>query len=110
MLNQSSIPKPKLDVVGLDKWVHFAFYLVLSALIWYETAENNLSNFKYFIWVFLIPSLYGGLIELIQLTLTSSRSAEWGDWIADITGSMIVYVCLIIYRYRNKKRQKKQAA
>lgn len=104
MLNQSSIPKPKLDVVGFDKWVHFVFYVVLSALIWFETKGIRLTNYKIFIWIFLIPSLYGGLIELVQLTVTNSRSAEWGDWIADIAGSFLAYLALIIYHNWHKKR------
>ena len=47
-------------------------------------------------WGFLLPALYGGAIELIQKYFTEVRSAEWGDWIADVLGSLCATLIVII--------------
>ena len=51
----------------------------------------------------ILPVLYGGVIELLQKFLFTSRSAEWGDWIADIAGSLTALLLAIICLRKRKK-------
>jgi hypothetical protein len=37
----------------------------------------------------IIGILIGGGIELLQFYLTNSRSAEWGDFFADVSGLFV---------------------
>lgn len=42
-----------------------------------------------FVYAVLLGSIYGGTIELLQKYIFTSRSAEWGDEAANITGCLI---------------------
>jgi VanZ family protein len=51
-------------------------------------------------WGLLIPVIYGGVIELLQKYYFPTRSAELGDWIADILGSLVATVIAVIFLRR----------
>jgi VanZ family protein len=34
---------------------------------------------------------HGGLVEVMQATLTTTRQGEWGDWIADALGLLLAW-------------------
>jgi VanZ family protein len=71
--------------LGIDKWVHFGLYFMLC-FAW--SFEN--SNFRNSMTLFLlIGVLIGGGIELLQFYLTNNRSAEWGDFFADVSGLFV---------------------
>jgi VanZ family protein len=74
-----------LEIPGLDKIVHTAMYFFLMSVI---IAEKRLYRFK-FPQIFrytLIPLLYGLSIELLQLLLTSTRSASIADALFNAAG------------------------
>ena len=58
-------------------------------------------------WGFIVPVIYGGVIELLQLHAFSQRSAEWGDWIADILGSLVATLLIIIFLKKRDYSKKK---
>ena len=71
--------------LGIDKWVHFVLYFLLCFAWSYEN-----SNFRNSMTLFLIIGVFiGGGIELIQLYFTNYRSAEWGDFFADVAGLFV---------------------
>ena len=75
----------KFGWLGIDKWVHFALYFLLCFTWSYEN-----SNFRNSMTLFLIIGvLIGGGIELLQLYITNYRSAEWGDFFADVSGLFV---------------------
>lgn len=95
--------------VGLDKLVHVAMYAVLTlALSWEahraakqpqvtspaapDSSKSNTQTLKLFCWVY--PIFLGGLMEVLQGTCTTYRSAEWLDLIADILGTAIVMLAV----------------
>ncbi len=71
--------------LGIDKWVHFGLYFMLCFAWSYEN-----SNFRNSMTLFLIIGVFiGGGIEIIQLYFTNYRSAEWGDFFADVAGLFV---------------------
>ena len=52
----------------------------------------------------VLPSCLGGILELVQAYLTTCRSGEWLDVIADTIGAVIGTVgCFIIGLIWNRK-------
>jgi VanZ family protein len=43
-----------------------------------------------------IAVLFGGAVEVLQGTVTISRSADWLDFLADIVGSLFVVTCALL--------------
>ena len=83
------IPDNPLSHVRLiDKWTHAVLYLVLGLLILTERLrtkkKTKLSSLIYWVWLF--PIAMGGIIEVLQATLTTNRSGDWLDFLADTAG------------------------
>ena len=105
----STIPVPEVkpleEVPLIDKWVHFLMYAALSASMWLDRKLLHLPiSASYFILTLLLPSLLGGLLELVQAYLTTCRSGEWLDAVADAIGAVIgTVVCYFISLIWEKK-------
>ncbi len=105
----STIPVPEVkpleEVPLIDKWVHFLMYAALSASMWLDRKLLHLPiSASYFILMLLLPSLLGGLLELVQAYLTTCRSGEWLDAVADAIGAVIgTVVCYFISLIWEKK-------
>lgn len=96
------LPVPEMKHIplfpGFDKIVHGAFYSVLTLLIVAESRRPWLA----FVW----SALWGGLIEILQAYCTHGlRSGEWGDWLADILGAMVVCGMYVLIGRRYEKSQ-----
>ncbi|MFM1808226.1 MAG: hypothetical protein RLZZ242_951 [Bacteroidota bacterium] len=76
---------------GFDKLVHFCFYLGFSVLLAQAFLEGFIELPKRVLqfWVFGYGLLYGGLIELAQMWLTTFRQADWNDFIANTIGVLV---------------------
>ena len=74
-----------------DKWTHMVMYGVLTLVIWLEYKRTHRQNnaWRLFIFAFLAPIAMGGILELMQAYLTTCRSGEWLDFVANTIG-----VCL----------------
>ena len=102
-----TIPETPLSSVRfIDKWTHSLIYLVLGLSISLEYIRTRKHPSPKFIvvWVWLIPVIMGGLIEILQSNCTSgNRSGEWLDFYADAIGSTIALVIgILLVRYRAK--------
>ena len=102
-----TIPETPLSSVRfIDKWTHSLIYLVLGISISLEYLRNKKHASPKFIvvWVWLIPIIMGGLIEILQSYCTNgNRSGEWLDFFADAIGSTIaVLIGILLVRYRAK--------
>ena len=102
-----TIPETPLSSVRfIDKWTHSLIYLVLGLSISSEYIRTTKYPSPKFIvvWVWLIPVLMGGLIEILQSNCTNgNRSGEWLDFFADAIGSTIALVIgILLVRYRAK--------
>lgn len=60
----------------------------------YERAHHpQASSWALFVYVGLLPSLMGGLIELLQAYCTGGRrSGEWLDLLADVVGAVLATI------------------
>ena len=102
-----TIPETPLSSVRfIDKWTHSLIYLVLGLSISLEYLRNTKQPSPKFIivWVWLMPIIMGGLIEVLQSYCTNgNRSGEWLDFFADAIGSTIaVLIGILLVRYRAK--------
>ena len=102
-----TIPETPLSSVRfIDKWTHSLIYLVLGLSISLEYLRNTKQPSPKFIivWVWLLPIIMGGLIEVLQSYCTNgNRSGEWLDFFADAIGSTIaVLIGILLVRYRAK--------
>ena len=87
MLWPLEAPPPAPD--GSDKVVHLIAFAALSFPL-ARTGRIGLLP------VFVGASAFGGLIELIQPSF--NRSADVGDWVADILGVVVGMICGLVYR------------
>lgn len=95
----SLMPFPEIkmaeDIPFVDKWVHFVMYGGVAFVIWIEMArrEKKKSNHKtlmqLLVWGLFFPAILGGVLELIQEYLTTTRSGEWLDFLADSIGAVL---------------------
>ena len=102
-----TIPETPLSSVRfIDKWTHSLIYLVLGLSISLEYLRNTKQPSPKFIivWVWFLPIIMGGLIEVLQSYCTNgNRSGEWLDFFADAIGSTIaVLIGILLVRYRAK--------
>lgn len=78
----------KVDIFNIsfiDKIVHFGMYCGFMSVIIFENRKSIKGNLQLFLTA-LIPFAYGILMELLQSTLTTSRSASFYDVLANSTG------------------------
>ena len=88
-----------MSTIYFDKWVHAGIFAVLSyAAGW----TWNISSLLKLSLVFLFSLSYGIIVELIQDHFVANRSFDWGDWVADGTGSVIG---LFVWRSRWQKNR-----
>ncbi|MDD4416259.1 MAG: VanZ family protein [Proteiniphilum sp.] len=108
ILGPGSIPDMPRGIQW-DKLAHFGMFFLLSAVSlydYYKMCNGNPLVLRWVFWGLILPVIYGGTIELMQKYIFTSRSAEWGDWIADILGSLAAMaVAIILLRTRKRKRK-----
>jgi VanZ family protein len=79
------IPGRMLEIPYIDKIGHFVMYSIFSAVLLLDSGKWQYAiSFHYFI--LLIPVIFGALMEVMQMTFTTSRKAEILDLVADIAG------------------------
>lgn len=89
-------PEVASDVPFFDKWAHFVMYGGLSFLLFLESHE--FLTLPLSILLLLYACLLGGLMELGQAYLTTYRSGEWLDFLADSVGAGLGGGLILAYR------------
>ena len=93
LLSLLPIPEIKLaeEVPLADKWTHMVMYGVLTLAIWfdYRRSHRQYNARKLLVFAFLAPIAMGGILELMQAYLTTCRSGEWLDFVANTIGVCI---------------------
>lgn len=116
---------PQVNVQFADKWAHWLMYgfltivmgiesahgnILLSAKVWKNPERREASQKKRgttpwrFLAIFFFSSLYGGLMELGQAYLTTSRHGDWLDVWANSFGALCALIFLLAYHFSVKKR------
>jgi VanZ family protein len=84
----SSETLEKVDIFNIsfiDKIVHIGMYFGFMSIIILEN-RKSIKKYRQLFLMALIPFLYGILMEVLQSTFTTSRSASVYDVIANSTG------------------------
>ncbi len=90
----STIPVPEVpgleNVRFIDKWVHFVMYGSLTFALYLDRKlSHSDTNITFITIAFLFPTIYGGIMELIQAYCTTCRSGDWLDFYADAFGAFL---------------------
>ena len=70
-----------------DKIIHVLMYAGFNAVILFESRKGL--TIRKMILLSLIPLLYGGVMEILQETLTTDRTGSWYDFIANSAGVIL---------------------
>jgi VanZ family protein len=96
VLSLSAVPKLNLDlgIKSGDKYLHFIAYFGLST-IWYFALRNRIQKrvFNFFVPLALI--FYGIILELLQSGITTYRTGDIYDALANTAG---VIVGLVLFK------------
>lgn len=103
ILSLIPIPEvPQLENISLlDKWVHMVMYGGLCMVIWWEYLHQHRSIHwrRALVGAVLLPVALGGGLELAQKYLTTCRSGEWLDFMANSVGvGLAALVAVILAR------------
>ncbi len=103
--SKALVPGKMLNIPYIDKMGHFAMYTFFSGILLLDSCRWSTSrHFRYAILLF--PLLFGALMEILQMTLTTTRHAEALDLAANIagvsTGILMARITLkILERFRS---------
>jgi len=98
LVSFSKFPKVSLMPGFTDKITHFVFYFGF-VFLWGNAFLLKTQNRKnVLLKVFLTAVLTGGLIEVLQETLTQNRTFDWLDILANSLGALIGIIALRIRR------------
>jgi|WetSurMetagenome_2_1015567.scaffolds.fasta_scaffold124039_1 VanZ family protein len=93
---------PLINIPNFDKIVHFGMYFTLMSAILFENRKVLKTN-KYILLSSLIPVSYGILMEILQGTITTTRSASIYDILFNTAGSLTS--CLIFIWITTRKEK-----
>lgn len=96
-------PSPHLTLLGWDKFQHAAAYGVLCILVGWYVRESRRSCQGVWLLAIIITVLFGALLEVAQGTLTTARSAEISDLVADGAGALVAALCARFYQQWRRK-------
>ena len=109
----SLLPVPDVrmtvEVPLMDKWTHMVMYGVLTLVIWLEyiRAHRQMRGLRLLLLAFFAPIAMGGALELMQAYLTTCRSGEWLDFVANSIGAVLgAAIGLAVGAARNRSSAK----
>lgn len=98
LANSDKFEKVELiNIPYFDKIVHFGMYFFLMSVVIIEH-RKNIRNYMNLFLLALIPLSYGIVIEILQLTLTSTRSGDFYDALADAAGVFASVLLWLIFK------------
>lgn len=77
-----------LELLSVDKFVHASIFFILTALLLLVAIKYQQTQATVLIY-FLLCVSYGGLLEIMQATVLSNRSADWQDMVANTFGCVV---------------------
>lgn len=94
---------PVINVPNLDKYIHAFFHFVFT-FVWFLFFCKQLKFnyiFKPLLIAFLFSVVFGIIIEILQGVLTTTRSAEVMDFLANLVGATLAFFTVVIcYKYK----------
>ncbi|MCR4582973.1 MAG: VanZ family protein [Prevotella sp.] len=95
---------PLDDVAFIDKYTHVIMYGGSCLVLWIEyIRQHRKADYeKLFVWAWLMPTLMGGLLELLQKYCTGGcRNGDWLDFAANTLGvtlAAVIGLCIVLQR------------
>lgn len=89
---------------GWDKVVHFIMYFVLAAVMLMDTRRDKRQSRTAVTVIFVLCTLYGGVIEILQERFFYPRTGDWWDWAADSVGAAIG-ICVMLLLWNQQKKE-----
>lgn len=86
---------------GMDKVAHFMMYAVLSSAMWFEHYwfYARIRYARILMMSFVIPVLFSGVMEIMQMELTTCRSADILDFLFNVAGVVFAnLICFFVLR------------
>ena len=74
-----------INIPYIDKLGHFGLYFILMTVIILEH-KNSFNNTRQLILIALIPFIFGTLMEILQLLITTDRQGEILDAVSNAAG------------------------
>jgi VanZ family protein len=91
-----------IDFPNIDKVVHFGMYFSLMMVIVFEN-RKIIKGYKHLFLIGLLPFFYGVLMEILQATLTVTRTGSVFDALANGAGILVsIFLCLLIKPIRKE--------
>jgi len=91
-----------LNIPYIDKLGHFGLYFILMTVIILEH-KNSFNNTRQLILIALIPFIFGTLMEILQLLITTDRQGEILDAVSNAAGiTAALFLWLFIRPYYRK--------
>jgi len=105
--------EPLEEVPLIDKWVHFVMYGGLALAAWLDSrrrvgrpsgGRSLRGRLDLGVWVSCVfyPAALGGVLELVQAYLTTYRSGDWLDFVADCVGVALAFPLGLAYFLRKR--------
>lgn len=98
---------PVINIPNLDKYIHVFFHFVLT-FVWFLFFRKQFkldAIFSALFFSFIVSFLFGITIEILQQLVTTTRSADVLDVIANLIGATLaVIVCVIFEKYNILKK------
>jgi VanZ family protein len=98
-VNLGSVGHSPMFFPGFDKLTHCGFMFVLVVLYSFGLIKQQSPptlSYKTIAFITAVAIFYGGLIEILQLTIFTWRSGEWNDFFADSLGACMGAFSVII--------------
>lgn len=95
----------KTPLFSYDKFGHMLVFIVWTTLYWFVLdSSKNLTQKQVYLRSTMVSVAFGGIIEILQLLLPIYRSAEFYDFVADVSGTFIAIGILVpVLKYIGKK-------
>lgn len=92
---------PRVDARFADKWAHWVMYASVSFIIGLETMRSFRTPLRIIqaMGVILFATVLGGLLELAQAYLTTTRSGDCLDALANTFGALCGVLLLYLVRW-----------
>lgn len=91
------------NIKGSDKIAHFLAYFIFTLvwfMFWFFSKKSTTKFSKHLVKASVICFCYGLLMEVLQGLLTTYRSSEWFDVLANTSG--IIFAVIILKLIENK--------
>ena len=89
-------PQIENDFFGWDKVQHAGAYVVFTLLAGWAFGAFTLDLKRCWRLAVVAAVIFGGAMEIVQGAFTRTRTAEWGDLLADLVGAAGAYALIMI--------------